>query len=528
MLRTFPKIPSSCNSSPTATSKPVEFVSDGAGFARIQEIGGDLATEFLRIWLRCLALFNSIAASPRPRITSWSLFFFVVTTALLSVTLPTETQAADRPNIIFVLADDLGYGDLGCYGQKRIQTPHLDQMAAEGMRFTDFYAGSTVCAPSRCVLMTGYHTGHAFIRGNGKDNLRPTDVTIAKLLQQAGYATCLAGKWGLGQEGSTGVPTKQGFDYFYGYLDQSMAHNYYPSFLVRNEQRIPLRNVVPHEGKYGQGVASEKIEYSHDLVMNEALGFIDRNKQRPFFLYLALTIPHANNEAGDRGMEVPELGDYAKLDWPEAQKGHAAMITRMDTDIGKLIDRLQVLGIDENTLILFSSDNGPHREGGNDPDFNHSQGPLNGIKRSLTEGGIRVPTIARWPGTIEKGATTHFAGAFWDLLPTFADLAGVASGVPDDIDGISFVPTLQGDDSAQKKHEVLYWAFYEGDGAQAARKGDWKAVQQPYDSPIRLYDLSKDLGEQHDISDDHPKVVAEMQQLMDEAYTPSDRWRFPL
>ncbi len=456
-----------------------------------------------------------------------AVLLIVLTTTECCFALQPDTQTVERPNIIFILADDLGYGDLGCYGQKRIQTPNLDQMATEGMRFTDFYAGSTVCAPSRCVLMTGYHTGHALIRGNSKDNLRPTDVTVAKLLQQAGYATCLAGKWGIGHEGSPGIPTKQGFDYFYGYLDQSMAHNYYPTFLYRNEVRIPLRNIVPNVGKHGQGVASKKVDYSHDLIMNEALDFVDRNKERPFFLYLALTIPHANNEAGSRGMEVPDLGIYAEKDWPESQKGHAAMITRMDTDIGKLIDRLKAYGIDDKTLILFSSDNGPHREGGNDPDFNDSNGFLSGIKRSLTEGGIRVPTIARWPGTIQAGTTSDFAGAFWDLLPTFVNIAGAANAVPSDIDGISFLPTLLGNITAQKQHKYLYWAFYEGEGAQAVRQGHWKAVQQPYHSPIRLYDLSTDIGERKDLASDHPKVVKEMQHLMVEANTPSERWKFP-
>ena len=219
-----------------------------------------------------------------------------------------ELCAAERPpNIIFIIADDLGYGDLGCYGQKRIKTPNIDRLAREGMRFTDFYAGSTVCAPSRCVLMTGYHTGRAFIRGNGKDNLRPSDVTMAEVLKEAGYATGMFGKWGLGHEGSTGLPTRQGFDTFYGYLDQHHAHNYYPSFLIHNEKRVPLRNVVPKEGKYGQGEASKKVQYSHDLIMDEATKFLDNNKDRQFFLFLPWTIPHANNEAGRRGMEVPGL-----------------------------------------------------------------------------------------------------------------------------------------------------------------------------------------------------------------------------
>ena len=348
-------------------------------------------------------------------------------------------QVAQPPNVILILADDLGYGDLGCYGQQRIATPHLDRMAREGMRFTQFYAGSTVCAPSRCVLMTGLHTGHCFIRGNGKDNLRPHDVTLAELLQGAGYRSGLIGKWGLGHEGTEGVPTRQGFDYFFGYLDQHHAHNYYPSFLMRNEQRVPLPNVVPGEGPWGQGVAREKRSYSHDLLMEEALTFVERNSAAPFFLYLALTIPHANNEAGKAGMEVPDLGDYRDRDWPEPQKAHAAMISRMDRDVGRLFDRLRELELDERTVVLFSSDNGPHREGGNDPEFADSNGPLRGIKRSLHEGGIRVPLLVRWPGQIAAGSVSTWIGGFQDILPTVVSLAGLAA--PDGLDGISFQPS---------------------------------------------------------------------------------------
>ncbi len=438
-----------------------------------------------------------------------------------------KPDAARPPNIIFIMADDLGYGDLGCFGQKKIKTPHIDQLAAEGMKLTDFYAGSTVCAPSRCVLMTGYHTGHCFIRGNGKDNLRPDDVTVAEVLKSAGYKTALCGKWGVGHEGSTGLPTRQGFDYFYGYLDQHHAHNYYPTFLVRNEKRVPLDNVVPGQGQWGQGVASKKVEYSHDLIMDEALKWVDANHKGPFFLYLALTTPHANNEAGKAGMEVPDLGIYKDKDWPEPQKGHAAMITRMDTDIGRLMALLKKLGIDDNTLVIFTSDNGPHREGGNNPDFADSNGPLTGIKRSLTEGGIRVPTIARWPGKIKPGSQSDFIGCFQDVLPTFADLAGAKrDSYPADIDGISFAPTLTGQ-GQQPQHDYLYWAFYEGGGGQAIRMGDWKAVQQPINAHIRLYNLADDISENTNVAAANPKVVSKLEKLMDEAYEPSKRWKFP-
>ena len=457
------------------------------------------------------------------------LAFVATKVALIAIALTAEVagqQPSRQPNVVFVLADDLGYGDLGSYGQKRIKTPNLDRLAREGMRFTDFYAGSTVCAPSRCVLMTGYHTGHALIRGNSKDNLRPEDITLAEVLQSAGYATGLAGKWGLGHEGSSGVPTRQGFDFFYGYLDQHHAHNYYPAFLMRGEHRELLQNVVPGSGDFGSGVASKKVQYSHDLIAAEGLRFIEENKDRPFFLYLALTTPHANNEAGKQGMEVPDLGPYADTDWPPAQKGHAAMISRMDADVGRLLDKLKALKLDENTLVLFSSDNGPHAEGGNDPAFNDSNGPLRGTKRDLTEGGIRVPMIARWPGKVPAGSTSAFVGCFQDVMPTLAELAGAAQHVPKDIDGLSIVPTLLGKPDTQRQHDYLYWAFYERGSGQAARMGKWKAVQQPINTATRLYDLASDVGEERDVAGEHPETLAELKKRMDEAYVPSERWKF--
>jgi arylsulfatase A-like enzyme len=349
---------------------------------------------------------------------------------------------------------------------------------------------------------------------------------VAEVLKGAGYATALVGKWGLGHEGSSGMPTRQGFDYFFGYLDQHHAHNYYPSFLVRNEDRVPLKNVVPDEGEFGQGVAGTKVEYSHDLIADEALAFIDRNRDRPFFLYLAFTLPHANNEAGKQGMEIPDYGAYADKDWPEPQKGHAAMVTRLDADVGRILDRLHQHGLDRNTLVLFSSDNGPHAEGGNDPELADSNGPLRGIKRSLHDGGIRVPMIARWPGRIAAGGASDFVGAFWDVLPTLADVAGAKGQTPQDLDGLSFLPTLLGE-GEQEQHDFLYWAFYEAGGGQAMRQGKWKAVEQPIRSPVRLYDLSRDLGEQHDLASRQPALVAQLQAKMKAAYEPSDRWQFP-
>ena len=433
-------------------------------------------------------------------------------------------NGADKPNLIFIMADDLGYGDLGCFGQERIKTPNLDRIAAEGMKLTDFYAGSTVCAPSRCVLMTGLHTGRCYIRGNGKINLRPEDVTVAEVLKKAGYATGLAGKWGLGHEASTGMPTRQGFDFFFGYLDQHHAHNYYPTFLIKNEERFPLRNVVPNEGRYGQGVATKKVDYSHDFIAEEALKFIDRSKDGPFFLYLALTIPHANNEARAKGMEVPELGEYADKDWPEPQKGHAAMIARMDRDIGRLMDRLKKHGIDDKTLVIFTSDNGPHREGGNNPDFPDSNGPLRGIKRDLYEGGIRVPTLARWPGKIKPGSSSDHVGTFADLMATAAELAGVDA--PTGRDSVSFLPALLGENDRQKKHDFVYWEFYERGSAQAVRMGKWKGVRKPMiTGTIELYDLSKDLGEKTNIAEHHPGIVGKIRDAMKKAHEPTDRWK---
>ncbi|MBN2475105.1 MAG: arylsulfatase [Pirellulales bacterium] len=443
-----------------------------------------------------------------------------ISLALAFAWLPAGAAAAEKPNLIYVLVDDLGYGDLGCYGQQRIQTPSLDKMAAEGIRFTDHYAGSTVCAPSRCVLMTGMHTGHSYVRGNqefrpmGQLPLRPGTPTVARLLHQAGYATGLIGKWGLGGPDSTGIPNQQGFDYFFGYLCQRHAHNYYPELLFRNTERVPLAGnkvAVPRED--GAGVAVERAQYSHDLCAAEAIRFVERNKGKPFFLYLALTIPHANNEAGSRGMEVPSLGPYAELDWPEPQKGHAAMITRMDADVGRLLAKLKELGIDEKTLVLFTSDNGPHREGGNDPDFNDSNGPLRGIKRDLYEGGIRVPLIARWPGKIPSAATTDHVSAFWDFLPTACELVGVEA--PRDIDGISYLPTLLGNKAGQNQHEYLYWEFH---GKQAVRMGKWKAVRLPPNGKVELYDLDADLGEADDVSGDYPEIAVQLKHAMDAAH----------
>lgn len=443
-----------------------------------------------------------------------------------------EESSFESPNIIFIMADDLGYGDLGCYGQSQIRTPHIDRMAEQGMKFTQFYAGSTVCAPSRAVLMTGQHTGQNQVRGNAGGNmdrqtLRDEDVTVAEVLRDAGYQTALIGKWGLGEVGQAGHPLDQGFDSFYGYLNQVHAHNYYPEFLWNNRDSVPLNNVVQRSdrqyGSFVGGVATEKEEYSHDLFVEKAEEFIRQEREQPFFLYLALTIPHANNEAGKQGMEVPDYGEYANQDWPEAQKGTAAMISRMDADLGRFLETLQQQGIDENTLVIFTSDNGPHQEGGNDPEFFDSNGPLQGIKRSLHEGGIRVPFIARWPAQVSPGVSSDYIGYFGDMMATFAELAKTTP--PENLQSISIVPTLLGRSEDQTEHDYLYWEFYEQGSRQAARVGKWKGIREPmFTGQIQLYNLEDDLGEQNNVAEQHPDVVDEVSRTMDRAHEPSPLW----
>ena len=437
------------------------------------------------------------------------------------------SREVPRPNIIFVMADDLGYGDLGCYGQERIQTPNLDRMAAEGMRFTQHYAGSTVCAPSRCSLMTGLHTGHTYVRGNreirpmGQLPLPEGTQTMPKLLKEAGYRTALIGKWGLGGPDSTGTPNNQGFDYFFGYLCQRHAHNYYPEFLFRNDERVPLDNEVAGDRPDGAGVATKKVDYTHDLMEDEAIQWIEENREGPFFLYLAVTIPHANNEAGREGMEVPDYGIYADEDWPEPQKGHAAMISRLDRSVGRVMDKLKALGIDEDTVVFFTSDNGPHSEGGANPAFFDSNGPLRGQKRDLYEGGIRVPLIARWPGRIEAGTVSDHVSAFWDFMPTLATLGMAAE--PNNTDGLCMGATLLSIPNKQKQHKYLYWEFHERGSKQAVRFGRWKGIRFA-DDRFELYDLSKDLGETNDIADRHPEVIERIREFMSEARTESKYW----
>ena len=465
----------------------------------------------------------------------------LISAALFSLTL--IASAADRkPNIIFILADDLGYGDLGCYGQKLIQTPHLDRMAAEGMRFTQFYAGSTVCAPSRSVLMTGLHTGHTRVRGNSgtanpiAQSLRPGDVTVARVLKDAGYATALIGKWGLGDEGeaAVGLPTRQGFDYFFGYANQHHAHNYYPDFLMRGEEQVKLRNKVapgsadnPVAKRFGVGYASEKVEYSHDLIAAEGLKWVEQQKDKPFFLYFALTTPHANNEANrdlKNGQEVPDFGIYAEKDWSPQNKGQAAMISRMDRDIGRLFELLKRLKLDEHTLVFFSSDNGPHNEGGHTPELFQPSGPLRGMKRSLTDGGIRVPFLARWPGKIKPGGISPHVGWFADLLVTACAVTGAKA--PEQTDGLSFLPTLLGLPEQQAQHQHLYWEFHERGFNQAVLMDvRWKAIRLGRtDAQVVLYDVTGELGETKNLAEEKPALVARAKELFVSARTESSDW----
>ena len=447
-------------------------------------------------------------------------------------------QPAPRPNIILILADDLGYGDLGSYGQTIIQTPSLDRLAAGGVRFTQFYAGSTVCAPSRSVLMTGRHMGHTRVRGNaGAGNyaaqtLGAGDVTIARTLKQAGYATALIGKWGLGEIGSEGEPTRHGFDYFYGVVNQTHAHNHYPDFVWRNAEKVPLQNVVTPVGAVpGAGYATTRVQYANDLFFEEAAAFLDRTRDRPFFLLLSLTVPHANNERaralGD-GQEVPDYGPYATRDWADPLKGQAAMITRMDRRIGDLLEQLKRLGMDDGTIVMFTSDNGPHKEGGPayDPDFFDANGPFSGIKRSLTDGGIRVPFIARWPGRIPRGVTSPHVGYFGDMMATFAELAGAPA--PAGLDGLSLVPALVGR-GVQATHEYLYWEFYESGFSQAVLlDGHWKGIRlKSPAAAIQLYDLAADPAESTDLAGSQPALVERIGAIMREAHVDNEHWKWP-
>jgi arylsulfatase A len=452
-------------------------------------------------------------------------------------TLLAQTAKTKRPNIIVILADDLGYGDVGFNGQNLISTPNIDRLAAQGVRFTQFYAGTSVCAPSRSALMTGKHTGHTYIRGNksvepeGQEPIADSVLTMAEVLKKAGYETGAFGKWGLGPVGSYGDPNKQGFDQFYGYNCQSLAHRYYPDHLWENQKKIVLEanhNLIHNK------------EYAPDLIQKKALAFVDsKDGKQPFFLFLPYILPHAElivpedsifqyyrgkfDEQPYKGQDYgPDAtnGGYASQLYPHA--AFAAMVSRLDLYVGQILDKLKEKGLDKNTLVIFTSDNGPHVEGGADPTFFHSGAGFKGVKRDLYEGGIREPFAARWPGVIKPGTKNDFIGAFWDLLPTLAELAGTKPVAK--IDGISFVPSLTGN-GIQKKHEYLYWEFHEQGGRQAVRQGSWKAVRlQAAGHPnaaVELYDLSKDPGERVNIAAKFPAKAKELGQLMNSSHVES-------
>lgn len=433
-------------------------------------------------------------------------------------------QAHSKPNIVYILADDLGIGDVGCYGQKLLKTPRIDQLAAEGMRFTQHYSGSASCAPTRSCLMTGQHTGHTRIRKNGDGPLLPEDVTVAEILQDKGYTTAAIGKWGVGEAETTGVPWKQGFEYFFGYLNQRNAHHHYPPFLWRNEKH----QLYPDNPE-------KRTHYSHDEFTREALQFLREHRDVPFFLYVPYTLVHVDLDVPEDSVEpwigkveerepygTPGGQHYIYQERPRAT--FAGMVSRLDRDVGRIVDLVDELGLAENTLVIFSSDNGPTSAGGADPEYFDGNGPFRGIKFHLWEGGIRCPMIARWPGRIESGSETDHISAHWDLLPTAAELVGAEAS--EGIDGISFLPTLLGNTEAQKQHAHLYWETNGNGGWQAVRRGKWKAhrvqTQRPEKMAIELYDLDVDIAESTDVSGKHPDVAAAMKEIFEDGRTLPD------
>ncbi|MDE3237162.1 MAG: arylsulfatase [Bacteroidota bacterium] len=453
---------------------------------------------------------------------------------ILTVLFSQLVIAQKKPNIVFILADDLGYGDVGCYGQQKIKTPNIDHLAGEGMKFTQFYSGSAVCAPARSTLLTGLHTGHTPIRGNkrvppeGQVPMPDSTVTIAMLLQKAGYTTAAFGKWSMGFITTSGDPAKKGFDHFFGYNCQTLAHDYYPDHLWNDHQRI----VYPDNTKLF-------TNYSADIIHQQALSFLQQQpKDHPFFLYLPYTLPHAE-------LTVPhdEVYDYyvkvfnekpipirngrdttGKPYEPYPHAAFAAMVARLDKFVGEILATLHDRGMDENTLVVFTSDNGPHKEGGGDPFFFQSSGKLTGIKRDLYEGGIREPFIARWKGVIDPSSVTKDVCAMWDMYPTFLELAGIQ--LQQKTDGISIVPALH--QQKQPEHEYLYWELHESGGKQAVRYGKWKGVRLDVsknpDNPIELYDLENDPAEKNNIAGQHPNIVEKIAGFMKEAHVENPTW----
>jgi arylsulfatase A-like enzyme len=444
------------------------------------------------------------------------------------------------PNIVYILADDLGYGDLSCYGQQKFSTPNIDRLAKEGMLFTQHYTGCTVSAPSRSCLLTGLHTGHTPIRGNkswepeGQWPLPADSYTISEMLKTKGYSTGAFGKWGLGFVGTEGDPNSQGFDEFYGYNCQSLAHNYYPDHLWHNREKIFVH--TNDSGKTGA--------YSADLIHKAALDFLEKNKNQPFFLFYATTIPHAELFAKEEYMKLfrgkfdPEklykgvdkgptfrTGPYGSQS--ESHAAFAAMIKELDDYVGEILNRIKELNLEKNTIVIFSSDNGPHLEGGGDPDYFNSNADLKGYKRDLYEGGIRTPMLIKWPGKVKSGTISDHISAFWDVMPTLAEITGAKA--TEDNDGISFLRTLIGK-KVQKEHQYLYWEFHEQGGKIAVRAGNWKAVKRDIDSTpqgtTELYDLSKDIGETDNKASSNPEIVKKMEEIMKQAHTPSKDFPF--
>jgi len=502
-----------------------------------------------------------------------SLTIIIPVLLIIACSSPDNKKVTNKPNIIYILADDLGYGDLGAYGQIKIETPHIDQLAVTGMKFTQHYSGSPVCAPSRCVLLTGKHSGHAQIRGNdewgdrgevwdyksmindstleGQRPLKAGTVTIGTLLQKAGYKTAIVGKWGLGAPHTEGIPNKQGFDFFFGYNCQRQAHTFYPVHLYKNEHRVYLDNdTIPPHSKLDDQADPYDLksyenytlnDYAPDLMFEEIRGFVHENKNNPFFLYWATPIPHvplqAPNEWIDKyvtkfGDESPYTGEngYFPQRYPHA--AYAAMISYLDDQVGKLIAQLKDLGIYENTLIMFSSDNGPTFNGGTDSEWFDSAHPFRSDqgwgKAYVHEGGIRVPMIASWSGKIEAGTTTDHISAFYDILPTLCDVAGISTNIP--TDGISFLPTLL-NKTSQKSHEFLYWEFPSNGGQQAVRMGKWKGIRKNIlkgNLEIQLYDLESDPTEQYNVADQNPEILAKMEKIMQEQHTIPEIDRFKI
>jgi arylsulfatase A len=449
------------------------------------------------------------------------LFLLLLTTSIAT----TGLANAQKPNVVFILVDDMGYGDLGAYGQKLIETPNIDKLAANGIKFTQFYAGTSVCAPSRASLMTGLHTGHTPIRGNheiqpeGQLPLPDSTYILPELFKKAGYRTGVFGKWGLGFPGSEGDPIKQGVDVFYGYNCQRQSHNFFPDHLWSNLSRVNLPNTLTHQ-----------TQYAPALIQEKAMDFIKQNKNNPFFIYLAYTLPHAALQlpAGDEVFEhykakFKEVPKVINANWngvgyqPQAypRAAYAAMVSKLDQYVGEVVQKLKQLGLEKNTLIVFSSDNGPHVEGGNDPAFFNSSAGFKGVKRQLTEGGIRTPLIANWPGNIKAGQTSSHISAFWDFFPTFTELTG--QPMTHYTDGISILPVLLNKPGV-KNHEYLYWEFHEDGGRQAVRMGNWKGIREQVkknmDANLQLYDLAKDPGETTDLAAQHPDIVQQIKKIM--------------